>query len=103
MGAQEWEKICKKVKDIEEEYAKSDHVVDLLTEQFIIRVDDSSEDDDSDDGYEDDDDDNCDRGSPEPGPSTSKRRCTISCRGSTTGPCGDFIEGVKPLTDSESE
>ena len=104
MGAQEWEKICKKVKDIEEEYAKSDHVVDLLTEQFIIRVDDSSEDDDSDDGSEDDDDDdNCDRGSPEPGPSTSKRRCTISCRGSTTGPCGDFIEGVKPLTDSESE
>ncbi|XP_039746712.1 uncharacterized protein LOC120624314 [Pararge aegeria] len=64
MGAQEWGKICKKVKDIEEEYVKSDHVVDLLTEQFIIRVDDSSEDDDSDDGYEDDDDDNCNRGSP---------------------------------------
>lgn len=51
MGAREWEVLCNKVKAVEEQYTKSDHVVDLMTEQFIIRVsddsDDSSESDDS--------------------------------------------------------
>ncbi|CAB3221203.1 unnamed protein product [Arctia plantaginis] len=80
MGAWDWLKLCKKVKDIEAQYAKSDHVVDLVTETFIISVDDS----DDDDATSTDD-----RSSPEPGPSTSKR------------PCRDTIEGVIPLSDSD--
>ncbi|GBP15414.1 hypothetical protein EVAR_80585_1 [Eumeta japonica] len=48
MGASEWEVLCERVKRIEEEYAKSDHVVDLMTEEFIIRVcDDTDNDEDS--------------------------------------------------------
>lgn len=83
MGATEWKKLCQKVKSIEEEYAESDHVVDLVTEQFIIRVEESSDDSVSDDSASADD-----RSSPEPGPS-SKR------------PCQEHIEGVLPLSDSD--
>ncbi|XP_045458527.1 uncharacterized protein LOC123668880 [Melitaea cinxia] len=81
MGEREWQILCQKVKNIEEEYAKSDHVVDMMTEQFIIHVDEESSENDTDsDGANDDSTDAC---SPEPGPSTSKRLCTI--------------EGVHPL------
>ncbi|CAF4824180.1 unnamed protein product [Pieris macdunnoughi] len=84
MGTWDWQKLCKKVKDIEEQYAKSDHVVDLVTEQFIIHVDgDSSEDSNEDDASADE------RSSPEPGPSVSKR------------PCCETIEGVIPFSDSD--
>lgn len=86
MGEQEWTILCQKVKNIEEEYAKSDHVVDMMTEQFIIYVDEESSETDTDsDGVDNDSTDECK--SPEPGPSTSKRLCTI--------------EGVHPLSESE--
>jgi len=89
MGAWDWGKLCQKVKDIEEQYVKSDHVVDLVTEEFIIRVDGDS----SEDSLGESDDDDAvsadDRSSPEPGPSVSKR------------PCWDTIEGVRPLSDSD--
>ncbi|KAH9645334.1 hypothetical protein HF086_002960 [Spodoptera exigua] len=97
MGAQEWEKLCKKVKDIEEEYSKNDHVVDILTEQFIIRVDDSSEEDDA------DDDDDYDRSSPEPEPSTSKKPCTSFSQDSSAAPYGVLMEGIQMLSESEDD
>ncbi|XP_045516861.1 uncharacterized protein LOC123709513 [Pieris brassicae] len=84
MGTWDWQKLCKKMKDIEEQYAKSDHVVDLVTEQFIIHVDgDNSEDSIEDDASADE------RSSPEPGLSVSKR------------PCRETIEGVIPFSDSD--
>lgn len=46
MGESEWEKLCTKVKTIEEDYKKSDNVVDLMTETFIICVEDDGSDDD---------------------------------------------------------
>ncbi|XP_047030090.1 uncharacterized protein LOC124637570 [Helicoverpa zea] len=59
MGASEWSKMCEKVKNIEEEYKRSDRVIDSLTEEFIIRVNSDSDSDsdftDSDDEEEDDD------------------------------------------------
>ncbi|GBP80887.1 hypothetical protein EVAR_52191_1 [Eumeta japonica] len=56
MGAPEWEVLGDKVKRIEEEYAKSDHVVDLMTEEFIIRVgDDVDDDEDSSDSDDSED------------------------------------------------
>ncbi|XP_026322226.1 uncharacterized protein LOC113231900 [Hyposmocoma kahamanoa] len=92
MNYRDWGKLCKKVKDIEEQYANSDHVVDMLTEEFVIRdtEDDSEDDIDSDDDNEDNDD----RSSPEPGPSMSRRHCT--------GPAYDnLMEGVMTLSNSE--
>ncbi|GBP68521.1 hypothetical protein EVAR_55654_1 [Eumeta japonica] len=56
MGAPEWEVSCDKVKRIEEEYAKSDYVVDLMTDEFIIRVgDDTDDDEDSSDSDDNED------------------------------------------------
>lgn len=43
MGAEEWNKLCDKVKSVEDQYLKSDHVVDELTEEFIIRLGESDE------------------------------------------------------------
>ncbi|GBP61684.1 hypothetical protein EVAR_43622_1 [Eumeta japonica] len=62
------QKLCKKVKEIEDEYIKSYHVVDTVTDQFIIFVDDESDSDDDDD---DDDDDDEDNETTEPTPGTS--------------------------------
>lgn len=53
MGASEWGKLCQKVKEIEAQYIKSDHVVDVVTDEFIISVDDDS-DSNEDSDYEDD-------------------------------------------------
>ncbi|XP_026326220.1 uncharacterized protein LOC113234914 [Hyposmocoma kahamanoa] len=53
MGASEWAKLCQKVKEIEAQYIKSDHVVDVVTDEFIISVDDDS-DSNEDSDYEDD-------------------------------------------------
>ncbi|KAL0880990.1 hypothetical protein ABMA27_002142 [Loxostege sticticalis] len=89
MGAWDWQKLCKKVQDIEEQYAISDHVVDLVTEEFIIQVNEDSSDDSIDESDEDESASTDDRSSPEPGPTTSKR------------PCLDTIEGVTPLSDSD--
>ncbi|CAH2093174.1 unnamed protein product [Euphydryas editha] len=44
IGATEWGKLCTKVKKIEADYCKSDHVVDMITETFIIRVGDDESD-----------------------------------------------------------
>lgn len=69
------------MKDIKEEYPKSDHVVDMLTEEFIIRLDEDSSGDEEDDLGDSDDKDAAsedDRSSPEPGPSKSKRPCRDS-------------------------
>nr|XP_046471014.1 uncharacterized protein LOC124213606 [Neodiprion pinetum] len=69
MGPSEWAKLCKKVKEIEDEYIKSDHVVDVVTEQFIIFADDDSESDSDDDDDEIDDDDETTK--PTPGTSSA--------------------------------
>ncbi|GBP26281.1 hypothetical protein EVAR_95449_1 [Eumeta japonica] len=50
MGPSEWVKHCKKVNEIEDEYIKSDHVVGMVTNQFVIFTDDESDSDDDDDG-----------------------------------------------------
>ncbi|KAJ8728805.1 hypothetical protein PYW07_006501 [Mythimna separata] len=61
LGAREWEILCNKTKSVEEEYAKPatnrDHIIDLMTEQFIIRVTDYSSDSEESD---DDDSEMCD-------------------------------------------
>lgn len=88
MGASEWEKLCQKVKEIEREYMKSDHVVDLVTDQFVIYADDDSEseDDDDDDEEDSDDDEHHDESiSPEPRPGTSS--------------ANDLMEGISFLDD----
>ncbi|XP_037875263.1 uncharacterized protein LOC119630329 [Bombyx mori] len=54
MGAPEWGRLCQKIKEIEAEYVKSDHVVDLLTDEFVIFADDDC---DTDKESSDDDDD----------------------------------------------
>lgn len=99
MGGQDWGKLCRKVKDIEEQYAKSDHVIDLFTDEFVICVNEDSSEDDSDDSDDDDADDddvrdNSDRSSPVAGPSSRKRPCTGQAYGS-------LVEGVLPLSDSD--
>lgn len=57
IGATEWEKLCTKVKEIEGNYCKSDHVVDMMTETFIIRVGDDDSDSNDDEISSDDDSD----------------------------------------------
>lgn len=89
MGAWDWQKLCKKVKDIEEQYAKSDHVVDLVTEEFVIHVNGDSSDDSISEFDEDDAASADERSRPEPGPSTRKRLYQ------------DTMEGVTPLSDSD--
>lgn len=77
MATTDWNKLCQKVNQIEEQYRKSDHVVDTMTEEFIIHVgdDDSDSDEDrisdtedaddlDDDTDDDDDDDNYDDKAP---------------------------------------
>lgn len=73
MGANEWGKLCQKVKEIETEYIKSDHVIDLVTEDFIIHVDDdveSESDDSSNDDSDEDDDEEIDSAEPRQGTSS---------------------------------
>lgn len=58
MGASEWSELCEKVRNFEEEYKRSDRVVDALTEELIIQNEDSDGDshtDGDDDDYDDDD------------------------------------------------
>lgn len=59
MEAQEWVMLCKKVKDIEEEYTKNDHIIDRLTEEVIIHADTANDSSDSEitDGIISDDED----------------------------------------------
>lgn len=76
MGPIEWEKLCHKVKDIEQEYIKNDHVIDLVTDEFVIYADDESDSDegsdsDSDDEDNDSQDTQTSSNSLEPRPSTS--------------------------------
>ena len=89
MSTWNWQKLCKKVKDIEVQYATSDHVVDLVTEEFTIRVDEESSEDSIGESEDEDAASADDRRSPEPGPSTSKRLCR------------DTIEGVNPFSNSD--
>ncbi|XP_046428166.1 uncharacterized protein LOC124183570 [Neodiprion fabricii] len=88
MGPSEWAKLCKKVKEIEDEYIKSDHVVDVVTEQFIIFADDDSESDSDDDDDEIDDDDE----TTEPTPGTSSASAGF-----------DIMEGISilPVDDDD--
>ncbi|CAK1592281.1 unnamed protein product [Parnassius mnemosyne] len=81
MGENEWGALCRKVIKIEEEYKKSDVVVDRLTDEFIIHVSD----DESDTESEEESDSSEDEGSDVSmeAPSTSK---------------DVFMEGIQPLT-----
>lgn len=92
MGPEEWKKLCDKVKSIEESYIKSDHIVDVLTEELIIRVGESDESEDSTDvdfpESSEDEDFNM-----EPGPSSS----------SSTIPSSSMIEGIMELENSDSD
>ncbi|KAJ8728997.1 hypothetical protein PYW07_006693 [Mythimna separata] len=89
MGPEEWKKLCDKVKSIEESYIKSDHIVDVLTEELIIRVGESGESEDSTDvdfpESSEDEDFNM-----EPGPSS-------------TIPSSSMIEGIMELENSDSD
>ncbi|XP_038207526.1 uncharacterized protein LOC119829196 [Zerene cesonia] len=86
MGPSEWERLCKKVKEIEDEYIKSDHVVDMVTDQFVIFADDESDSDDDDDDDEEDDE------TTEPTPGTSS---------ASTG--FNLIEGISILPIDEDD
>ncbi|XP_047543096.1 uncharacterized protein LOC125075400 [Vanessa atalanta] len=88
MGSSEWQKLCSKVRSIEDDYCKSDHVVDQLTDQLVIQVGDSDSSCSSDWEVFDDD---------EPGLSTSTNPST-NPRTSTS--FADF-EGFTPLSDSD--
>lgn len=82
MGQEEWSALCRKVQEVEGEYWKSDHIIDEMTEQFIINTasDTESETESESDGYDD-----------EPMPSTSH---------GTQG-ADDFMLGISPLSDSD--
>lgn len=76
MGEQEWTALCDKVINIEEEYKKSDVIMDDLTEKIIIHVSDNESDEEDLDIFWEESDSDAE-------PSTSK---------------GDvFMEGVAPL------
>ncbi|CAG4937001.1 unnamed protein product [Parnassius apollo] len=76
-------KVCDKVKTIEEAYVKSDHVIDKMTEEFIIRVGDS----DSSDSELD---------------SSTNIEDEIATPGPSSGiPLGNYIEGVMPMSESD--
>lgn len=82
MGQEEWSALCRKVKEVENEYRKSDHIIDEMTEQFIINTasDSESESESESDDYDD-----------EPMPSTSH---------GTQG-ADDLMLGISPLSDSD--
>lgn len=87
MGATEWGKLCTKVKEIEADYCKSDHVVDMMTETFVIRVgDDDSDSDDGECSSDDSDDDEM---------ATSSTNTASSSGFHVTH--DDLMEGVSPL------
>lgn len=94
MGAREWEILCNKVNSVEEEYAKSDHIIDIMTEQFVIRVtDDSSDSEES----VDVDTDNSEMSDDDVAPSGS-----ASCfqpQPSSSISYDDFMEGISTLPD----
>lgn len=75
MGVSEWQKLCQKVKDIETEYVKNDHVMDMVTERLTFNVGEDSgsdsNDSDTDNEEDDDDEDNDDRDEPTPSTSSS--------------------------------
>ncbi|GBP91771.1 hypothetical protein EVAR_68880_1 [Eumeta japonica] len=58
MGVTEWTKLRPKVKEIESDYCKSDHVVDMKTDTIVVHVEDddfkSNDDESSSDGSDDD-------------------------------------------------
>lgn len=87
MGATQWETLCNKTKSVEEEYAKSDHIIDLMTEQFIIRVTDDSSD------SEETDDDDCEMSDDNEVPLSS----CFHPRPSTSTSQEEFMEGISPL------
>lgn len=78
MGELEWTALCEKVKNIEEEYKKSDRIIDDLTDEFIIHISEN-ESDESETDIEDEDGHSSD----EQVPGTSKDVC--------------FMEGVTLL------
>ncbi|XP_060808779.1 uncharacterized protein LOC132903764 [Amyelois transitella] len=87
MGATEWGKLCTKVKEIEADYCKSDHVVDMMTETFIIRV--------GDDDTESSDDENSNDDSDDHEMATSSNNTASSSGFHVTD--GDLMEGVSTL------
>lgn len=86
MGPSEWAKLCKKVKELEDEYIKNDHVVDMVTDQFVIFADDESDSSGDDD---DDDDEHDEADEPTPGPSSASGF--------------DIMEGISRLPESSSD
>lgn len=49
MSASVWENLCQKVKAIEADYIKSDHIVNLVSDQLIICTADDNDSEDYDD------------------------------------------------------
>lgn len=89
MGPCEWKKLCDKIKSIEEAYIKSDHVIDEMTEEFIIHVGDFDSSDDENDSSTD---------------SENETLAPSSSLGpSTSGPIplANYVEGVTPMSDSD--
>lgn len=65
MGQAEWSALCRKVKEVEETYRRSDYVIDEMTEQFIINTENDTE------SESESDDDAEDENTPQPSTSTS--------------------------------
>lgn len=85
MGPCDWKKLCDKVKAIEEAYVKSDHVIDNMTEEFIIRLGDSDSSDSELDSFTD-----------------ILVEDEIATPGPSSGiPLENYVEGVMPMSDSD--
>lgn len=83
MGQEQGSALYRKVQKVEDEYTQSDHIIDEMTEQFIINTGSDSENEsesESDDNYDD-----------EPMPSTSQR----------TQEADDFMLGISTFSDSD--
>ncbi|XP_046971055.1 uncharacterized protein LOC124538094 [Vanessa cardui] len=92
MGAREWGLLYNKVKSIEEEYGKSDHIIDLMTDELVIRV---SDDEDSSDSEESQESDNAEMSGEDNVPSSS---CFHSVP-SYSMVHDDLMEGISRLSD----
>ena len=90
MGESEWTALCNKVKNIEEGYRKSDHVIDTLTDEIIIRVADSESESESDDESEDTDSNH----ESDSGDDDSE---VMLCSSNSTISLSNYVAGVKPL------
>lgn len=56
MGEPEWSALCIKVREIEEDYKKNDFIIDEMTDEFIINLEEDDEDTESEDSENDSED-----------------------------------------------